>query len=103
HCPPAGSLAGMSDDWLYGRSPGGRQDEDSGDPDATRPVPREPRPPQEPTEPREPRPDETRVMPTISREPRSAQAGSGQGSAARSPREAPVPPPPGSSGRTVGG
>jgi LCP family protein required for cell wall assembly len=52
----------MSDDWLYGRSPGGRssdrQDGDPGqqqDPDATRPVPREPRP------------DETRVMPTIPR------------------------------------
>jgi len=101
----------MSDDWLYGRSPGGRQDEDSGDPDATRPVPREGRRPQEPREPaapREPGPDETRVMPTVSREhgsaPAGAQPGTGPGStAARAPRETPAPPPPGASGRTVGG
>jgi LCP family protein required for cell wall assembly len=101
----------MSDDWLYGRSPGGRQDEDSGDPDATRPVPREGRRPQEPREPaapREPGPDETRVMPTVSREhgsaPAGAQPGTGPGStAARAPLENLAPPPPGSSGRTVGG
>jgi LCP family protein required for cell wall assembly len=93
----------MSDDWLFGgRSSGGRQDGDPGeDPDATRPVPREPR---EPTEPREPRPDETRVMPTISREQRGAPAGPAPApNAARSPRETPAPPPPGSTGRTVGG
>jgi LCP family protein required for cell wall assembly len=93
----------MSDDWLFGgRSSGGRQDGDPGeDPDATRPVPREPR---EPTEPREPRPDETRVMPTISREQRGAPAGPAPApTAARSPRETPAPPPPGSTGRTVGG
>src|SRR5262245_1220285 len=52
------SLPDMSDDWLYGRSPGGRQvgdADESSNPDATRPVPRQPRP------------DETRVMPTIPR------------------------------------
>jgi LCP family protein required for cell wall assembly len=93
----------MSDDWLFGgRSSGGRQDGDPGeDPDATRPVPREPR---EPTKPREPGPDETRVMPTISREQRGAPAGPAPApTAARSPRETPAPPPPGSTGRTVGG
>ena len=68
----------MSDDWLYGRSPGGKQ---TGDPsgseptDATRPVPRQPRP------------DETRVMPTL---PRSE---SGANSAA--------PPPPAPAPRTA--
>src|SRR5262245_58403889 len=55
-CGSACSVPVMSDDWLYGRSPGGRQDGDASgrqDPDATRPVPRQPRP------------DETRVMPTV--------------------------------------
>jgi LCP family protein required for cell wall assembly len=81
----------MSDDWLFGGSPGGRkggpddrrQDGDADrhdDPDATRPVPRQP-------QSREPGPDETRVMPTVARQQ--------PGSAARSPREAPAPPPPG--------
>ena len=73
----------MSDDWLYGRSPGGRQDGDASheqDPDATRPVPRQPRP------------DETRVMPTI---PRTGN-GSGQAtprSGQGSPTPGPPPPP----------
>ena len=66
HCVPAGNLADMSDDWLYGRPP--RRDEQ----------------PQS----REPGPDETRVMPTVARQQ--------PGQAARSPRETPPPPPPGS-------
>jgi LCP family protein required for cell wall assembly len=84
----------MSDDWLYGRSPSGR---DSGrqvgdadrdrDVDATRPVPRHPRP------------DETRVMPTI---PRTEQ-GTAQRSrdVAAAPR--PVAPPPPPTARSGGG
>ena len=86
----------MSDDWLYGgRGSGGRPPEGQGNgnqgngnlgngdraDDATRPVPRQRSSP-------EPGPDETRVMPTVSREqPRP--------SAARSPRETPPPPPSG--------
>jgi LCP family protein required for cell wall assembly len=97
----------MSDDWLYGGSPGGqgrgqrggradsgRQDADASrpDPDAdpTRPVPRQPA--DQPV--RRPRPDETRVMPTMPR----PQEGS---TAARPPRQAPAPPPP-TSGRGGG-
>ena len=90
----------MSDDWLYGGSPGGRQDRDpdrgpardpgsdNGDADATRPVARQPKP------------DETRVMPTLSRDPRARTDTPGT-PAARSPRETPPPPrerPPGMSG-----
>jgi LCP family protein required for cell wall assembly len=73
------SLRVMSDDWLFGRSPGGRQDGDASaeqDPDATRPVPRQPRP------------DETRVMPTV---PRSEQ---GQPQRSRERATPPVAPPP---------
>jgi LCP family protein required for cell wall assembly len=86
----AGSLASMSDDWLYGGSPGGRQggrpggDPGQQDSDATRPVPRQPA--------RDPKPDETRVMPTVARQQRGSTA-------ARTPRQAPPPPP----GRTHGG
>jgi LCP family protein required for cell wall assembly len=75
----------MSDDWLYGRRPGGqhsgRPDDDAGseqDQDATRPVPRQPRP------------DETRVMPTI---PRTSD-----GAPERSRAGTPPPPPPSTSG-----
>jgi LCP family protein required for cell wall assembly len=71
----------MSDDWLYG---GRRKDPDpqrgGNDPsneDATRPIPRQPKP------------DETRVMPTVSREEQAAAAGR---PAARAPRETPPPP-----------
>jgi LCP family protein required for cell wall assembly len=74
----------MSDDWLYGRSPGGRQsdtEEDRADSDATRPVARQPRS-------RPPGPDETRVMPTMAREQRGSQT------AEPAPRQRPVPPPP---------
>jgi hypothetical protein len=84
----------MSDDWLYGgRGSGGRPPEGQGNgnqgngnsgngdraDDATRPVPGQRSSP-------EPGPDETRVMPTVSREQSRA-------SAARSPRETPPPPP----------
>jgi LCP family protein required for cell wall assembly len=68
----------MSDDWLYGGRPRGGPP-DGEDPDATRPVERQPQ---------QPGPDETRVMPTVSREQRRTQPG------ARSPRETPPPPPP---------
>jgi LCP family protein required for cell wall assembly len=86
----------MSDDWLYGGSPGGRQGGDphrdphtsTPDPDATRPVAHRP-------QSRTPGPDETRVMPTVAREERG-------GPGARAPREVP-PPPPRSSGTTGGG
>jgi LCP family protein required for cell wall assembly len=89
----------MSDDWLYGgRSPGGqhkgRPDEGQPqDPEATRPVPRETKP------------DETRVMPTVPRQP-SAQASAKPSArpsapAARSPRETPPAPP--SPARSGGG
>jgi LCP family protein required for cell wall assembly len=75
----------MSDDWLYGRSPGGQQ---TGDPsgseptDATRPVPRQPRP------------DETRVMPTLPRTEGDAGASptTSRRTAAPTPPR-PVPPP----------
>jgi hypothetical protein len=74
----------MSDDWLYG----GRRkipdpDDDAGD-DATRPMARQPKP------------DETRVMPTVEREPTAPRP------AARAPRETP-PPPAGSTSTTHGG
>jgi LCP family protein required for cell wall assembly len=75
----------MSDDWLFGRSPGGRQDGDAShepDPDATRPVPRQPRP------------DETRVMPTIPRDGEDATHGTGQGSSQRPGQGTTSPPPP---------
>jgi LCP family protein required for cell wall assembly len=86
----------MSDDWLYGGSPGGRKDADSGDsdqqpdPEVTRPVPRQPKP------------DETRVMPTVPRPEQGQPGAEGSGaegsgaevaSAARSPRKTPAPPP----------
>jgi LCP family protein required for cell wall assembly len=87
----------MSDDWLYGGSPGGRQapdphrgtDRDGDDPDATRPVPRQPRP------------EETRVMPTVSRDQRADPVGARGAPAGPSPRVAPAPPPrtPGAPGR----
>ena len=89
----------MSDDWLYGgsrRRPGsGPEDGDpgnQGDPDATRPVPRQ-------AAPREPKPDETRVMPTVARPQQSSTPGTPTGTqpvptGARSPRETPAPPPP---------
>ncbi|MBO0846205.1 MAG: LCP family protein [Nocardioides sp.] len=73
----------MSDDWLYGRSPGGKQAGDADrdpDPDATRPVPRQPRP------------DETRVMPTIPRTEDGTPQRSTQVTAG--PRPVPPPPPP---------
>jgi LCP family protein required for cell wall assembly len=83
----------MSDDWLYGgrrpdRDPHGDSGDDPGDhadradraDDATRPVARQPQP------------DETRVMPTVQREQPAAPP------PARTPREAPVPPPRSSSG-----
>ncbi|HEX4687148.1 MAG TPA: LCP family protein [Nocardioides sp.] len=74
----------MSDDWLYGGKPGGRQgrdpDRDAADPDATRPVERQPS--------RPPGPDETRVMPTMARQQQATRT------AARGPGETPVPPPP---------
>jgi LCP family protein required for cell wall assembly len=74
----AGSLAGMSDDWLYGRR-GGTPDDSDGD--ATRPIPREPKP------------DETRVMPTMPRPAGGTGPGTGSGTGgARSPRETPPPP-----------
>jgi LCP family protein required for cell wall assembly len=86
----------MSDDWLYGGSPGGRHSGRKGDdsdqhpdPDATRPVPRQPKP------------DETRVMPTVSREPRGGQSATGS-AAPRSPAR-PVPPPPTASATSSGG
>src|SRR4051812_37106578 len=86
----------MSDDWLYGGSPGGRKDGESGqqpDPDAPRPVPRQPKP------------DETRVMPMVSRpgsrpgaRPGEANPGSsGQGVTT------PVPPPARTTPRAGGG
>jgi LCP family protein required for cell wall assembly len=83
----------MSDDWLYGGRRKGRDPEQDpqGDPgdDATRPVARQPKP------------DETRVMPTISREQGAAPT---PPVAARAPRETPAPPPSsGSSGTTHGG
>jgi LCP family protein required for cell wall assembly len=76
----------MSDDWLFGRSPGGRQadgpEEASEEhPDATRPVPRQPGP------------DETRVMPTL---PRPQGSGLPPASSPATPAartSAPVPPP----------
>jgi LCP family protein required for cell wall assembly len=72
----------MSDDWLYGRPPGGGdgregREGNQDDADATRPVPRQ--------SPRDPKPDETRVMPTVGR-----QQGSPRG--AGTPRPAPAPP-----------
>jgi LCP family protein required for cell wall assembly len=82
----------MSDDWLYGGSPGGPQgrdphrdphrdpDRDLGDPDATRPVPRQPKP------------DETRVMPTVSRGQPAAGPRQSSRPAARSPHQPPPPP-----------
>jgi len=78
----------MSDDWLYGGSPGGRQgrdshgdtDRDAGDPDATRPVARQPKP------------DETRVMPTVSRDQRAVGTDQPGRPAARSPHQTPPPP-----------
>ena len=79
----------MSDDWLFGgRSPGGRHEDDSGESDATRPVPRQPEP------------DETRVMPTVSRpdRPQSAQQG-----AASAPSRPPTPTPPPRSRASAGG
>ncbi len=82
----------MSDDWLYGGSRGGRHsgqqegDPHGQDPDATRPVPRQPA--------RDPKPDETRVMPTVSRKPPATPG-------KRSPRQTPTPPPP--TGRAHGG
>jgi LCP family protein required for cell wall assembly len=84
----------MSDDWLYGgrrKNPDPDRDGDdaTADPaneDATRPIPRQPKP------------DETRVMPTVSRE---EQAAASSRPAARAPRE--TPPPPSSSGTTHGG
>jgi LCP family protein required for cell wall assembly len=79
----------MSDDWLFGgRSPGGRHEDDSGESDATRPVPRQPEP------------DETRVMPTVSRpdRPQSAQQG-----AASAPSRPPAPTPPPRSRASAGG
>jgi LCP family protein required for cell wall assembly len=84
----------MSDDWLFGgRSPGGGPKDDSQEPDATRPVPRQPQP------------DETRVMPTVSRpeRPQAAQQGTGP---SRSPHPTPTPPPPsrgGAGGGFLGG
>ncbi len=71
----------MSDDWLYGRSPGGKQ---TGGPsgseptDATRPVPRQPRP------------DETRVMPTL---PRTESGAAAAPAPAPAPRTTTPPPP----------
>ena len=81
----------MSDDWLYGRSRGGRDGGESAegsqeDADATRPVPRQPA--------RDPKPDETRVMPTVARQQDDR-------SAARAPRQ--TPPPPASTYRSGGG
>src|SRR3954465_15880030 len=94
----------MSDDWLYGgrrrparrgraarRPDGGGPDGDGSqqpDGDATRPVPRQ--------SAREPKPDETRVMPTVSRQPSGAPPAP---AGPRPPREAPPPPrPPARSG-----
>jgi LCP family protein required for cell wall assembly len=85
----------MSDDWLYGRSrrgrDSGREDGDPGSPsgsDATRPIPRQPRP------------DETRVMPTVSRPQPDSRSDTAQTPvAARAPRETPAPPRPPSRSR----
>jgi LCP family protein required for cell wall assembly len=90
-----GNLRVMSDDWLYGRSPGGRQDDgqpgpSGSDPDATRPVPRQPRP------------DETRVMPTMPRSQSSTTPGPTARPATSPAPPRPVPPPP-STGTTHGG
>src|SRR3954454_21774858 len=92
HWCAAGSLAVMSDDWLYGGAPGGRKGGDAAreqDPDATRPVPRQPRP------------DETRVMPTIPRPDQSASQRSAQGSDQGSDQgsASPLPPPPATTSR----
>jgi LCP family protein required for cell wall assembly len=79
----------MSDDWLYGRSPGGRQvgdADESSDPDATRPVPRQPRP------------DETRVMPTIPRTEQGTPERSRDVTAGPRPVTPPPPPPTAKSG-----
>jgi LCP family protein required for cell wall assembly len=95
----------MSDDWLYGRSPGGKHsgDQSGSDPDATRPVPRQPRP------------DETRMMPTVPRgqgdpgaavpPPTSQRAPGSQRPTASPTPPRPVPPPPGngSTGGAGGG
>jgi LCP family protein required for cell wall assembly len=79
----------MSDDWLYGRSPGGTHtgDQSGSDPgDATRPVPRQPRP------------DETRMMPTMPRTPDDATAARATARPTASPTPPrPVPPPASSS------
>ncbi len=87
----------MSDDWLYGGRPGGGPP-DGEDPDATRPVERRPQQ-QSPSQSssQSPGPDETRVMPTVSREQRRTPPG------ATSPRETPPPPPPPRSPGTPGG
>jgi LCP family protein required for cell wall assembly len=88
----------MSDDWLYGGRPRGQQDEGpqrDAEPDDTRPVPRQSQAGQ-PEPPRTPGPDETRVMPTVSREQRRTQG-------SQSPRHAPPPPPPPRSPGTPGG
>ena len=92
----AGNLPVMSDDWLYGRSPGGRHDDgqpgpSGSDPDATRPVPRQPRP------------DETRVMPTVPRAQSStAPATTSRPTASPTPPR-PVPPPPPPNGGSTSG
>jgi LCP family protein required for cell wall assembly len=85
----------MSDDWLYGRSPGGKHtgDQPGSDPgDATRPVPRQPRP------------DETRMMPTMPRTPENAAAAPAPARPTASPTPPrPVPPPASSTSDGSGG
>ena len=87
----------MSDDWLYGRSPGGRHDDgqpgpSGSDPDATRSVPRQPRP------------DETRVMPTVPRAQSSAAPATTARPTASPTPPRPVPPPqPPDGGSSSGG
>jgi LCP family protein required for cell wall assembly len=92
----------MSDDWLFGRpSRGQGRDRDGeaddgggqGDQDTTRPIARQPKP------------DETRVMPTVSRPDAGAAPAGARSPAARSPRQQPPPPaaPPSAPGRGSGG
>ncbi len=82
---PAGNLPVMSDDWLFGGRPGGpgAGDRSGDDPDATRAVPREPGP------------DETRVMPTMPRQPAApSPAPQQEAQQEAQPQPArPVPPP----------